>query len=218
MKGQTEIWKSHPDILGIEVSTFGIVRTLDRVVSSEKRTDLIKGRISKQYDNGRGYLNVSIPIDGKWTKKAVHRLVAQTFIPNPDNLPEANHKDGDRTNNNASNLEWCSHSYNIQYRDNCGHTAKNNAPKSPVYAINLSTMEALRFHSQSEAGRAIGVSPGNINYVIQGKRKQTGGYWLVNADDKAADLTKHKLHEIGKTKLTAADEASADFVSLVLAE
>lgn len=86
MGNQLEIWKSHPDIAGIEVSTLGKVRTLDRVVSSEKRTRFQKGRVLKQYDNAHGYLNVRIPIDGKWTTKLVHRLVAQTFIPNPDNL------------------------------------------------------------------------------------------------------------------------------------
>ena len=115
MENETEVWKYHPDIPGIEVSTLGRVRTLDRLVSSEKRTDFIKGRISKQYDNGRGYLNVSIPIDGKWTTKAVHRLVAQTFIDNPYNLPEVNHKNCDRTNNNADNIEWCTHQENIAY-------------------------------------------------------------------------------------------------------
>lgn len=182
MKGQTEIWKSHQEYVGIEVSTLGRVRTLDRVVSSEKRTDFIKGRISKQYDNGRGYLNVSIPIDGKWSTKSVHRLVAQTFIKNPDNLPEVNHKDNDRTNNCVDNLEWCTREENIAYRDKYGRTAKHNAPKSPVYAINLATLKILHFCSQSEAGRALGVSPGNINAVIKGKRKQTGGYRFENAN------------------------------------
>ena len=62
------------------------------------------------------------------------------------------------------------------------------------------------------------VSRPHINSVINGKRNQTGGYWFTNADDKAVDLTKKKLREIGKTKLTAADSASADFVSKIISE
>ena len=87
---ETEIWKAHPGIPGIEVSTLGRVRTLDRVVSTEKMTRFQKGRVLKQRDNGRGYLIVNIPINGKQVTKKVHRLVAQTFIPNSEELPQVN--------------------------------------------------------------------------------------------------------------------------------
>ena len=123
MTSKTEIWKVHPDITGIEVSTLGRVRTLDRVVSSERRTQFIKGHVLKQ-QYSRGYLKVGIQVNGKQTMKYVHRLMAQTFIPNPDNLPEINHKDCNPSNNDADNLEWCTHQENIAYRDKCGHTAK----------------------------------------------------------------------------------------------
>jgi hypothetical protein len=62
-----------------------------------------------------GYRNVRLHRDGKERTLYVHRLVAQAFIPNPDNLPEVNHKDEDTTNNRVDNLEWCSSKYNSNY-------------------------------------------------------------------------------------------------------
>lgn len=195
-KSETELWKALPGVPGVEVSTLGNVRTLDRVVSSEYRTRFTKGRILKQYEVSGGYLQVSIPIDGKWTMKLVHRLVAQTFINNPDSLSEINHKDNNPLNNNVSNLEWCTKDYNIAYREKHGTPAKDFVQKSPVYAVNLKTQETLWFESQMEAGRELGVSQGNIYSVIKGNRKQTGGFWFTDADDNAADAIKRKLEEV----------------------
>jgi len=197
---ETEIWKSLSGVPGVEISTFGNVRTLDRLVSSESRTYFTEGKVLKQYENIDGYLLVSIPINGKWTMKLVHRLVAQTFITNSDNLPQVNHRDCNRANNNVDNLEWCTHKENIAYRDKCGHTAKNNAPKSPVYGINLATLEVSRFPSQNEAGRSLGLFQQNINAVINGRRKQTNGFWFTNADENADDVIKHKLNDIKDIK------------------
>lgn len=117
MDNKAEIWKALP---GVKVSTFGRVRTLDKEVSTKSGIRFIKGRILKQQENNCGYLQVQFYINGKQTKKYVHRLVAQMFIPNPDNLPQVNHKDCDRTNNNVSNLEFCTASYNNQYREKFG--------------------------------------------------------------------------------------------------
>lgn len=199
-KSENEIWKSHSDIAGIEVSTLGRVRILDRVVSNDKMTRFTKCRILKQRDNGRGYLNVSIPIDGKWNPKRVNRLVAQTFIPNPDNLPEVNHKNCIRNDNRVSNLEWCSHSYNQKYRAKYG-IPYTGAPGVPLCAVNLSTLEVLSFNSQHEASRALGANQSSINAVIKGKLNKTHGYWFVNADDNADNIVKQKLYDIKKTVL-----------------
>jgi len=92
-KQELENWKMHPDFSFIEVSNLGRVRTLDRVVSNGRGTYVRKGRILKQRDNGHGYLYVMFGKDGKAVNKSVHRLVAKTFLPNPNNLPQINHKD-----------------------------------------------------------------------------------------------------------------------------
>lgn len=193
---ETEIWKSHPDIPGIEVSTLGRVRTLDRVTSSEKRTRFQKGRILKQSYNGNGYLKVNIPINGKQATKRVNRLVAQTFIHNIDNLPQVNHRDCNRTNNHVENLEWCDNLYNVQYREKYGKTQSK-----PLLAINLATLEVSQFQSQNEASRKLGASVVSVNNVIKGRQKTANGYWFVNDDGHAVDIVKSKLHDIGKTGL-----------------
>lgn len=123
----------------------------------------------------------------------VHRLVAQTFIPNPDNLPEVNHKDCNPTNNNVSNLEWITRKGNNQYRNKYGVSYKEAARKKPVCAINLDTLEVYRFPSQTEASRVLGANVGHINDVILGKRNHTHGYWFTNADNNAIEATRVKL-------------------------
>jgi len=197
---EEEIWKPLPGVLGVEVSTFGRVRTLDKLISSEKITRFIKGIVLKQFDSGIGYLQVSIPIDGKRTKKLVHRLVAQTFIPNPENLPQVNHKDCNRANNDVSNLEWCTASYNNQYKEKFG-ISTTESRGHPVFAINLSTLEVLHFRAQNEASRELGINIGSINMVIKGSRNKAGGFWFVSDDGHAVDVVKSKLHDVGGTGL-----------------
>lgn len=75
-----------------------------------------KGKEIKPYDNGYGYLIIDLrDANGEKKHKKVHRLVAKAFIPNPKNLPEINHKDENKKNNRAENLEWCTSSYNKKY-------------------------------------------------------------------------------------------------------
>lgn len=180
MNNSVELWKRHPDIGIIEVNSFGRVRS-------------VKGHYYKSNRINSGYLQVYFRMNGKQINKLVHRLVAETFIPNPDNLPQVNHKDCDKTNNNVDNLEWVTHEENIAYRDKLGHTARNNAPKSPVYAINLSNLEVSHFQSQSEASRVLGFSVSNINAVIKGRLKQAHGFWFVKDDGHAVEVINHKF-------------------------
>ena len=177
-----EIWRLYREFDFIEVSTLGRVRTLDRVVSNGKGTRVEKGMILKQWLNKGGYLRVAFRKDSKLVNKPVHRLVAQTFIPNPDNLPQVNHKDCNPQNNSVSNLEWCSHKYNIEYREKYG---KSSAEVSgcPVYAVNLDTLEISKFESQREAGRILGIVNQSINSVLKGRLKTTHGYVFVKAGE-----------------------------------
>lgn len=188
---ETEIWKALPGVTGVEVSTFGRVRILDRLISSEKYTRFTKGRVLKQHDNHNGYLLVRIPVDGKWTTKRAHRLVAKVFIPNSDSLPDVNHKDGNRANNHIDNLEWCTASYNAKYREKYGE-----AQGHPVFAINLTNLKVSRYQSQNEASRSLGIGVGNINNVIKGKTKQAGGYYFKEDDGNGIEIDKDKLNDI----------------------
>lgn len=104
-------WK---DIKGYEgmyqVSDEGKIRSLDRKVkdATQNRYQNLKGKILKESDNGKGYKLVFLSKNRKRKNKYVHRLVAEAFIPNPDNLKEVNHKDLDKSNNCVRNLEWIS--------------------------------------------------------------------------------------------------------------
>ena len=113
-----EIWKSIQGYEGLyEVSNFGNVRSLDRVIRSkhnEKKQK--KGRIlTPFYEEKKGYYQVSLSKDGKQKKQRIHRLVAVAFLENPFNYTDVNHKDEDKTNNNVDNLEWCTRKYNNNY-------------------------------------------------------------------------------------------------------
>ena len=92
-----------------EVSNLGHVRT------NGKRPGLLT--LTKQKS---GYRYAMIEIDGKSCNRRVHRLVAQHFLPNPDNMKEVNHKDGNKDNNRADNLEWCTRSHNVKHSFDTG--------------------------------------------------------------------------------------------------
>lgn len=103
-----EEWK---DIKGYEnkyqISNLGRVKALDYRRTGKEQIISIK--------NNKGYSEVALWKDSKRKMFMVHRLVAQAFIPNPNNLPQVNHKDENKTNNIVENLEWCTQSYNNSY-------------------------------------------------------------------------------------------------------
>lgn len=110
-----EIWKN---IKGYEntyqISNLGRVRSKDMMVKNKKTYYLKKGRILKPIVKAHGYLWVSL----KGKLISVHRLVAENFIDNPYGYYEINHKDENKQNNYAKNLEWCTHKYNCEYSKN----------------------------------------------------------------------------------------------------
>ena len=101
------------------VDQFGRVFGVDRTVSVNDNGRVydkpIAGKQMKQTLHDKGYKIVSLTKDGKTKLCFVHRIVAEAFIPNPDNLPMVNHKDEDKTNNFLENLEWCTALYNNTY-------------------------------------------------------------------------------------------------------
>jgi len=197
MNDKKEIWKTYPEFDFIQGSNRGMVRTLDRVVSVKGNGErLVKGRILKPQRNRNGYLQVMFSVNGKNVHRSVHRIVAGCFLPNLNNWSEVNHKDNDPLNNSVSNLEWCTHEYNIEYREKYG-VALNHL----VFAINLNTLEVLRFKSQGEASRELGVANQSINAVLKGKQKTASGFWFTEDGNRATKITKSELRETttGKT-------------------
>ena len=135
-----EIWTDVKGYEGLyQVSTLGQVRSLDRIYeyqssAGKNYTRLIKGQILKQSYYLK-YMGVGLSVKGVTKNCLVHRLVAEAFIPNPNNLPQVNHKDEDPSNNCVDNLEWCSASYNVNYgaRNDLVSTALKGRPKSPEH-------------------------------------------------------------------------------------
>ena len=110
-----EIWRPIEGYEGLyEISSYGRVKSLEKYRFNNGGIQLLKEKIMKPLDYN-GYKNVNLWKNGSKKKEYVHRLVAKSFIPNPDNLREVNHKDENPSNNMVENLEWCDHRYNMNY-------------------------------------------------------------------------------------------------------
>lgn len=114
-----EVWKPIKGYEGYyEVSSLGRVRSIARTITKSNGVKLkVEEKLLTQATITGGYLAVCLSKNGKWHCYPAHRLVAQTFIPNPDKLPIINHKDINPENNEVNNLEWCSYEYNNNYLD-----------------------------------------------------------------------------------------------------
>ena len=169
-----EIFKDIEGYEGLyEVSNRGNMKSLNY-----RRTG--KERILKPQKNRCGYLQVQLWKDGKAKNYLVHRLVAEAFIPNTDNLPQVNHIDENKQNNCMDNLEWCSRSYNLTYNDRAKKAGKKQS--KPVLAIDKVTGLIVEFASVSEASRVLRIDQGNITKCCQGKYKSMGGFYWYYAD------------------------------------
>ena len=115
-------------------------------------------------------------------------------MPNPDNLPEVNHIDNDRTNNAVSNLEWCTSQYNSDYKKNFG-TSQVEVLGRPVIAIDIKTSEIFWFKTQAEAARQLEASQGNISSTVNGKLNKTHDHWLCRVDENAVEKTRAKFDD-----------------------
>ena len=146
---ESEVWKDVVGYVGLyKVSDRGNVYSVERVGLHGRK---IGGRIMKPIPNTGSYLRVSLCKNGIKKNKRVHRLVAEAFIPNPKKLPEVNHRDEIKANNELSNLEWCDTRYNSNYGTKNERIAQKLSKK--VKAINVETGEVVEFNSTQEAGR-----------------------------------------------------------------
>lgn len=158
------VWKDIPDFGGrYAVSNTGEI--------SNKNT----GRILKAWCDSSGYRKVALCQGGFCKQAFVHRLVADAFVSRNGERLEVNHKDGDKNNNNADNLEWCTRSENLAHSYRVLHR-KWNAGRPRVKVLCVETGEV--FDSIVEAARAKGVDSRNLHAVISPKsyKKTCGGY------------------------------------------
>ena len=118
----------------------------------------------------RGYKVVCLSDKGKADSFFVHRLVAETFLPNPDNLPEVNHKDENKANNSIANLEWIDHTQNINY--GTAMTRASKAKSKSTYCLELDKY----FDSVLEAAQYTNIPKASISQCCTQRRQLAGGY------------------------------------------
>lgn len=194
-----EEWK---DIKGYEglyqVSNEGRVKSLGRYIKSRGNGKSWRNeRILKLKTDKYGYSVVGLTsYEGVMKWKKVHRLVAEAFIPNTDNLPQVNHKNEDKTLNIVENLEWCTQAYNDNYgtrNERMRNNLLNRKDLSKiVYQYTLNGELIAIYPSSAEAARELGVNPTGIRNCIKGKQfdyrtnkwvniTQSNGYkWSLN--------------------------------------
>ena len=166
-----EIWK---DIIGYEsfyqVSNLGRVKSLN-YNHTGKEEILKEGWV--HYKNG-GYRSVNLCKNGKRKTHLVHRLVAEAFIPNPDNLPCINHKDENPSNNCVNNLEWCTQEYNINYGSRNKKVSKKLS--KPLLQLTKDLQLIKLWESASEVEKNTGFLNQNITACCKGRIKTAYGY------------------------------------------
>lgn len=166
-----KVWKDIPDYGGLYQ-----VSNLSEVKSFKRNKELIlKREVNKQ-----GYLKVELYKNGKKKPFFVHRLVAQAFIPNLNNLPQVNHKDGNKQNNNIENLEWVNNSQNQKHAYDNGlrkkYCGKNNWNAISVLQFDIKGVLIKEWGSIKDASRGLKINDSDISYCCKHKRKTAGGF------------------------------------------
>ena len=162
-----EIWKPIEGYPDYEVSSMGRVKSLKYG----------KEKILKNCKDGKGYLYVNLCKEGKPKNYFIHRLVAQAFLPNPNNLPQVNHRNENKTDNRVENLEYCDSKYNINFGTRTEKTQK------PILQFTKNGDFIKKWNSATQIQRELGFNNSHISNCCKGKRKTCGGFIWGYADD-----------------------------------
>lgn len=184
-----EIWC---DVIGYEglymVSSFGRIASLSRIIHCTNRDIMSKNKILIPFTVAQhGYYAITLVINGNKKKFYIHKLVAKHFIPNPNNLCEIDHIDGNPLNNNVENLKWCSHTENVnnpitRKRNSLSKIGKFNTSKSiPVVQLKDNILVKV-YPSMAEAQRE-GYSQSKISLCCNGFINHYKGFiWKTLSD------------------------------------
>lgn len=127
---------------------------LDYTVYSDGRIEGPERGFLKQRKNQDGYMEVTLgTTENRHARVKVHRIIAEQFVPNPLGLPEVNHLDCDRSNNNACNLEWCTHHQNIRYSVDMGHYKRRKGETNGRAKLTWGIVQYIR--NEYSAGKSI---------------------------------------------------------------
>lgn len=172
---EQEIWK---DIKGYEelyqVSNMGRIKSLKRKAKNKNGYRITNEKIIKPVLTSTcKYYTVGLCKNKKRKILLVHRLVAQAFIPNPNNYKEVNHKDENKQNNNVNNLEWCNHQYNMHY-GKCLKMISINQHRKKINQYDLEGNFIKQWESVSDIKKELNIT--NIASCCKGRYKQCNGY------------------------------------------
>ena len=163
---ENEVWKDLVGFEGLyEVSNLGQIRSMPRRGT--------RGGIMSGHADAKGYINITLRKDGQQFTQKLHRLIAITFIPNPDNLPDINHKDEDKRNNRVDNLEWCSAKYNNGYGTRTLRCGK------PVVCVET----GKRYDGAKWAANELNLDPSSITKCVKNPQSTCGGYHWRYAEE-----------------------------------
>ena len=187
-----EIWKDIKNYEGAyQVSNLGRIRSLTRKVKTFNGFRTAKGQLLKPLKTNRNYFRVNLKQSQEDKYISIHRLVAETFIPNPNNYSTVNHIDGDTFNNRVDNLEWCTQSHNIKYAYKYGNAkptkgcfqkgcVPHNRKKINQYSKNKEFI--CSYISIKEASDFTHIKRSSINNCLTKRCKTAGGFIWEYAD------------------------------------
>ena len=176
----TTIWKDIPGYEGqYQASNFGYVRSIKRKIKKEGNLPsiaLVSGKIiSPWVDSSTGYLKVTLYTkDHKKRAEKLHRLIAMTFIPNPENKNTVNHKDENKFNNTVQNLEWMTNEENLHYGTRIQKAKENQG----MYVIRIAPNQEITYYfTLHEAELKTGIPRQSISYAIKNHTLLRGFKW-----------------------------------------
>lgn len=186
-----EVWKDIENFEGLyQVSSEGKIKSLERV---DRKGRIVRERIMHTHYDAQGYVHVKLNKDAKQYTKYVHRLVAQAFIPNPENKETVNHKDENKANNTLENLEWMTMKENANYGTRNERTKAHTdwdalrlklsdaAHKKKIYQLKDGKI-VKEWNSITEASRFFGVSLRAIQCVLRGENPSCKGFQFAYAE------------------------------------
>lgn len=168
-----EVWKDIPEHPKYQISSLGRIKSIERIISCFQYKKVKPEKILKTCLSDTGYRQISL--DNK--RLYIHRLVAQAFLPNPENKPEIDHIDTNRTNNSISNLRWVTRSENNR---NPISLEKYKIGRTGTFKHAVKCVETGKIYTScKEAYRNTGIHPSGISLVCKGIRKTAGNMrWI----------------------------------------
>jgi hypothetical protein len=163
-----------PGLAGYQINRSGQILSLPKQLVNARGSFITKPKILKTITSYQGYKMINLTMGGKGLHFTIHRLLAITFIPNPDNHPIINHIDGNKGNNDLANLEWCTHKHNSKHAIRIGMNRRANGVNAPKAKLQPSDIpEILKLKSDGltyvAIGRKYGIAPGSVRAICTGK-------------------------------------------------